>query len=62
MLDELVDQIMSDRLSLPGSEQPETVAEALGVARVLALFLNPYNPDVNAVRAEAMRRWEDRQA
>lgn len=62
MLDELVDQIMSDKLSLPGSEEPATVGEALGVARVIALFLNPYNPNVDAVRAEAMQRWEDRQA
>lgn len=30
-----------------------------GLAYALAVLKNPYRPDVDAVRAEAMKRWED---
>lgn len=36
-------------------------AEAATIAWCLALLDNPSEPDVNAVRKEAMRRWRDRQ-
>lgn len=68
MLDEVVDRIMSDKLNpaLPDGElgvpEPSDVGEATGIARVIALFTNPYKPNLDAVRAEAMHRWEERQA
>lgn len=36
--------------------------EATGLAIALAIFTDPYNPDVDAIRAEAMERWEARNA
>lgn len=32
--------------------------QAQGVAYMLAVLTNPYRPDVDAIRAEAMTRWE----
>lgn len=34
----------------------------LGMAEVIAIFENPYNPNVDAVREEAVRRWETQNA
>lgn len=34
----------------------------LGIAKCLAIMLAPYDPDVDAVRAEAMERWEARRS
>lgn len=69
MLDEIVDRIMEDKLGIRGEEgeplgvpEASDVGEAAGIARVIALFVNPYNPSLDAVRAEAMQRWEDRQS
>jgi hypothetical protein len=33
----------------------------LGAAEMLATFLNPYIPDVDAIRTQAVSRWEERQ-
>lgn len=32
--------------------------QAQGLAYALAIIANPYQPDVNAIRTEAMERWE----
>lgn len=32
--------------------------QAQGIAYAIAVLSNPYKPDVEAVRAEAMQRWE----
>jgi hypothetical protein len=39
---------------------PESVGYLRGSAEMLAVFLNCYRPDVDAIRAEAMIRWERR--
>lgn len=31
----------------------------LGIAKALSIILNPYDPDINEVRREAMRRIRD---
>jgi hypothetical protein len=33
---------------------------ALGLAQAIAFITNPYAPNVDAVREEAVRRWEER--
>jgi hypothetical protein len=32
--------------------------QAQGIAYALAVLINPYQPDIEAIRAEAMERWE----
>lgn len=34
---------------------------ARGLATMYATFINPYQPNVNAIRHEAVERWESRQ-
>lgn len=47
----------------PGDKQlAAQTGHCLGIAKCLAIFMNPYDPDVDAIRAEAMRRWEARRA
>lgn len=61
-LDQFVDeyQEMTD-----GGFLEEAVAEARGRAHAaavcVALVTNPYSPQVDAIKAEAMERWEQRQ-
>lgn len=43
-------------------EWAETRGQAQGVAYCIAVMTNPYTPDYDKVRDEAMRRWEDRHA
>lgn len=38
------------------------VGEALGIARSIAIMINPFAFDIDEVRNEAMVRWEERQA
>jgi|ERR687887_1894087 hypothetical protein len=46
-----------DALRLWGEER----GQAQGVAYCLAVLTNPYHVDVEAIRAEAVRRWKGRQ-
>jgi hypothetical protein len=57
-LDEYVDalQAMEDPDGLPFAEMR---GRAHGAAMCLALVLNPYAPDLAAVKAEALARWEN---
>jgi hypothetical protein len=69
-LDTIVDHIMSEGepvLSQADIEEYEVEAfrkygewrgQAQGVAYALAVLTNPYQPDVDKIRAEAMERWE----
>lgn len=46
-------------------EEQELAEEAqrglcLGIAKALAIVLNPYEPDVDEIRREAMRRYKTR--
>lgn len=62
-LDAVVDRIMGDRATHGvGAEDSGDKGEAVGLAKAISIFLNPYHPQLDAVRAEAMRRWESRQA
>jgi hypothetical protein len=36
----------------------QDIGEAIGLATALSLLLNPYNPDIDAIREEAAQRWE----
>jgi len=57
MWDEL-DTVVS-RLMLDGEGyEDQDKGAALGIATCLAIMINPYAPDIGAVRTEAMRRWE----
>lgn len=55
-LDRLVELLMSDHETEVPRE--ELAAEARGVAFAIAHIQDPYAPSVEAVRAEAMERWE----
>lgn len=60
-LDEVMDWLMETEQE-GGDELDQKVGEARGLATALAIFTNPYNPSVDAIRAEAMDRWEARNA
>lgn len=58
---ELIDEA-TNRLLTPSIDTGDKdVGYALGLATMLATFVNPYLPDVDAIRLEAMERWEVRQ-
>lgn len=56
-LDALVDKIKEDGA---GYEDYDT-GHALGLAEGIAFIEDPYSQDVDDVRTEAMRRWQERQ-
>jgi hypothetical protein len=51
-LDAIVERIMAE------AADEHDVGKAQGVAFAIATIQNPYRPSIEAVRAEAMRRWE----
>lgn len=52
-LDALMDVVMDDPRDL------ETKGKAAGIARAIALMMNPYDEDaLDAIREEAIERWE----
>jgi hypothetical protein len=53
LIDQKMDEVMDH-------STPESVGYLRGSAEMLAVFLNCYRPDVDAIRAEAMIRWERR--
>lgn len=56
-LDAAVDSIQR-RIGRGKEPLKADVGQALGLATALAMIANPADPDVDAVRAEAMERWE----
>lgn len=52
--------IVLDRLMEDGDADPEDVGAARAVAYIIAIMRNPYRPDIEAVKQEAMERWEAR--
>lgn len=74
-LDTIVDHLMSEgepsttegaygaELGNPEDwkEWGEWRGQAQGITFALARLKNPYKPDIEAIRAEAMQRWEDSQ-
>lgn len=62
-LDTIVELIMSEGedpgMSVDGAlRRGELRGQCQGIAYMLAVLVNPYAPDVEAIREEAMRRWE----
>lgn len=58
-----MDNQLGKLLAIQEEESPEIVAaqrgHCLGLAKALAIFINPYDPNVDAIRREAMERWEE---
>jgi len=63
MMWEELDSIM-DRLMHPGSEAEDgrDPGRAEGVAYCIAVVQSPYAPNINDIRAQAVERWEERNA
>lgn len=53
-LDAIVDRIMSDAAAEDGRDP----GRAEGVAYAIAVINNPYGPNLDLVRGQAMERWE----
>lgn len=60
-LDDVVDRIQR-RVGRGKDPLKADVGQAFGLAMALACIANPADPDVDAVRADAMERWEARTA
>lgn len=54
----VVERLMTDQ----ASEDGQDVGRAEGLAWAIAVFQNPYRPNLDSVRAEAMQLWEDEDA
>lgn len=61
-LDAFVDELMAPAHEGGELELAERKGHAYGMAEAIALVTNPYHPDIDAVRGEAMERWEQRNA
>lgn len=59
MLDDVVDAIQK-RVNKGKAPKPVDVGQALGLATAIAVLDNPFGYDVDAVRAEAMERYDAR--
>lgn len=57
-LDAFVDELMAPAHGGGELELAERKGHAYGMAEAIALITNPYHPDIEAVRADAMERWE----
>jgi hypothetical protein len=63
-LDEITAELMraaKEEPSLPNEDWGQAKGEALGVAWCISVVESPYAPNVDVVRAEAMRRWQSNQ-
>lgn len=60
-LDAFVDELMAPAHEGGELERVERKGHAYGMAEAIALITNPYHSDIDAVRADAMERWELRQ-
>lgn len=56
---EELDETM-DRLMVPGAAAETDKGQALGIAWCIALVTNPYHVNMEAIREEALERWEER--
>ncbi len=57
-MDRLMEGLMTDADAEDGGDR----FRAGELAWVLAVVTDPYNPSVDAIRAETMRRWEEQQS
>lgn len=60
-LDAFVDELMAPAHEGGELDRAERKGHAYGMAEAIAVITNPYHPDIDAVRADAMERWEERQ-
>lgn len=62
MMEDELDSIV-ERLMTPGAaaEDGRDPGRAEGVAFCIAIIRQPYNPDIEAVRNDAMLRWEEKE-
>lgn len=58
-LDALIVTLMEDDLA--PEEKKDVAAECRGLALAVAIIRNPYEPDVNLIREQAMNRYADRE-
>jgi len=56
-----LDALMSGLKALSHEDMTGARAEAGAYAFALAAMMNPAEPDVDAIRKEAMRRWKEQQ-
>lgn len=56
-----MDRLMEGLMTGTDAEDGGDKFRAQGIAYVLAITSNPYNPSVDSIRAEAMRRWQERE-
>jgi hypothetical protein len=59
-----MDELMAAKFNgVPVGPELATLRDkASGIALALAIFTNPYQTSVDAIRAEAVERWEARQS
>jgi hypothetical protein len=62
LIDHKMDQLMDPNQWSGNEERAEIVGYLRGAAEMLATFLNCYRPDVDAIRTQAMARWQERNA
>ena len=62
-LDEYIDELMDpDAMNAYGKKEAEKIKGiADGLTQAISIFTNPYYPDPDSIRIEAMVRWEERQ-
>lgn len=54
-----LDAVMSRLMAEGEAAEESDKGEAYGLARAIALMDDPWQPDIDAVRAEAVERWEE---
>ena len=59
-LDKVVDELKGDLSHQDERAIENAKGKAQGLAESLAIILNPYYPNVNAIRAMSVERWESR--
>lgn len=62
-LDQVMDRLLAEELHLDDEGRTNVDrGRAHGLAISLSILLNPYNPSIDTIRAEAMERWNSRNA
>jgi len=57
MMEDRLDEVFS-RLKTEPAEDGRDPGRAEGIATCIAIIRNPYSPNINIIRAEAVERWE----
>lgn len=59
-LDQFMDELMDNEGAYSDEGYGETKGRAYGMAQAIAIITNPYHVDIDAVRSDAVERWEQR--